>query len=37
MSSIEDAKFAQAVQFEEGKMAAQAAAGRYDSTKARWR
>ena len=33
MSEIEDAKFAQAVKFEEGKMAAQAAAAHYDIDK----
>jgi LPS export ABC transporter protein LptC/lipopolysaccharide transport protein LptA len=33
MSAIEDAKFAQAVKFEEGKMAAQAAAVHYDIDK----
>jgi LPS export ABC transporter protein LptC len=33
MSAIEDAKFAQSVKFEEGKMAAQAAAGHYDIDK----
>jgi LPS export ABC transporter protein LptC len=33
MSSIDDAKFAQSVKFEEGKMAAQAAAGHYDIDK----
>ena len=33
MSGIEDAKFAQAVKFEEGKMAAQAAAAHYDIDK----
>ena len=33
MSAIDDAKFAQAVQFEEGKMAAQAAAAHYDIDK----
>ena len=33
MSAIDDAKFAQAVKFEEGKMAAQAAAAHYDIDK----
>ena len=33
MSAIEDARFAQAVKFEEGKMAAQAAAAHYDIDK----
>jgi lipopolysaccharide export system protein LptA len=33
LSSIDDAKFAQAVKFEEGKMAAQAAAAHYDIDK----
>jgi lipopolysaccharide export system protein LptA len=33
MSAIEDAKFTQAVKFEEGKMAAQAAAAHYDIDK----
>jgi LPS export ABC transporter protein LptC len=33
MSSIDDAKFTQSVKFEEGKMAAQAAAGHYDIDK----
>jgi LPS export ABC transporter protein LptC len=33
MSTVEDAKFAQAVKFEEGKMAAQAAAAHYDIDK----
>ena len=33
MSAIEDAKFTQSVKFEEGKMAAQAAAGHYDIDK----
>jgi LPS export ABC transporter protein LptC len=33
LSAIEDARFAQAVKFEEGKMAAQASAARYDPDK----